>query len=111
MKRVRPGREIVLDDPLPADSRFALLGQLSPRIGARIVERAGVERVRRNRPVDVVMPESNVIPSLGAELLLCDFHGSAIKLAAIPGQDSFDFPMKQEDVVFSARIGLERRLL
>jgi len=38
MKLVRLGREIVLDDSLPAVSTFTFLDQLAPRIRAGVVE-------------------------------------------------------------------------
>ena len=57
----------------------------------------------------MVVPKRDVVPALGAELPLSDPHGTAIELAAIPRQDPFDLTVEQEDVVFRAAIGLERR--
>jgi len=74
MERVRLFGEIALDDPFSGDPRLALLCQLAPRIGARIVERPRVERVGSNRAVDVIVPERDIVPLVGGELFLGDFY-------------------------------------
>ena len=74
MKPVGLVGEIVLDDALAADSRFVLLCQLTPRVGAGVIERARVKRVLRDGSVDMVVPERDVIPLVCAQLLERDLH-------------------------------------
>ncbi len=61
-------------NPFPgrALAALSLLVQLAPRIRARVIDRAGVERVRRDLAIDVVVAEGNVVPPRRAQLLMRD---------------------------------------
>src|SRR5438105_1686689 len=109
MESVRSSGEIVLDDPLAADSRLALFSQLAPRIRARVVERARIKRILGHRPIDVIMTERDVVPLVRAQLFQRDLHRRSIQLAAVLREHALDFSVQQEDVVLHSRIGLEAR--
>src|SRR5689334_4393255 len=109
MKLVDAIGEIVLDDALPFQSVLTLFGELAPRIGARVVDRSGVERVFGDRTIDVIMPERDVIPAMRPQCLDRDFHRRSIQLAPVSRQHPFDLTMQEEDVVLRRRIRLEPR--
>ena len=68
MKAMHAGGEVVLDDSLPRHPGDALLVQLAPRVGARVVNGARVVRVRLYLPVDVIVAEGDVMPRRGSEV-------------------------------------------
>ena len=96
----------MLYDALAANPRFALLRQLTPRVGAGVIEGARVKRVLGDGSVDVVMAERHVIPCVRAELFERDLHRRAIELAPVVGQHAFDFAVEQQNIVPGGRIRL-----
>ena len=60
--------EIPLDEPLARNPGNPLLVQLTPRVRARVIERAGVVGVRLDLAIHVVVAKSDVVPSAGTEL-------------------------------------------
>src|SRR5687768_8719240 len=101
--------EILLDEALPAPyPARALLRQLAPWIGARVVEGARIERVRSDGAVHVVMAQRDVIPPLRPQIALGDFHWRAVEALAVARNHAFDLSVKQQHVVLRRRIRIEK---
>lgn len=69
--------EVVFDETLAPDLPFGLFVHLAPDIRSHVLERPGVERIAGDLTVDVVVPEADVIPFLGAEVLARDLATGA----------------------------------
>ena len=71
-KRVRAGREVVLDDPLARHARLPLLDAARPTCSRSCTRcEPAVERVRRELAVHVVVAERDVVPPRGAAARRC----------------------------------------
>src|SRR5688572_30552641 len=107
---VKASIEIALDESLapllPVFPR-ELLVHLTPDVGARVLERAAIPRVRRDLVIDVVMSQRDVIPLFDRQVLDAHFIRRAIGAEAL--DYAFDLIVDEQDVVFRRRITVENR--
>jgi hypothetical protein len=95
---VLPRAEIMLDDPLPRHAGHPLLDPLTPRVGARVVERAAVELVRREAAIHVIVAERDVVPRALRELRLRDLLRRRLAGRGVRTEHPLDLAVQQEDV-------------
>ncbi len=109
MKAMLARSEIVLDEPLARNVFRALVIHLAPHIGARVLDRARVERVRRDLVIDVIMTQRNIVPLLGAKLAEGKIGYRPLDERPEPVDDSLDLIVHEENVVPNRWIRLESR--
>src|SRR5665647_1288658 len=104
MKLVRSRGQIVLDESLSADSLtvdalLALVVNFAPDVGARVLDRARVVRVRRYLVIDVVVAQRDIIPAAGVELTNRQITVTELGQRPEAFHYSFDRVVNQENVV------------
>ena len=96
--------EIVLDEALALQTELRLLLELTPWVGARVLERSRVVGVVFDALVHVIVPECDVAPARGRERGARNLHRGAI---ATVRQHALDFAVHDEHVVSRRRIRRE----
>lgn len=102
-------REIALDDALPFEPGDALLVQLTPRVHARVVDRAAVVRVRRDFAIDVIVAQRDVVPPRRVQLGLWNLDRRAVGRRGTVGQRALNLAVQHEHVEPRGGIRGERR--
>ncbi len=106
-----PGVEIHQQPGLSRDALLRFLAQLTPRIGAHILQRPAVPGPRPELGADVVVPERHVAPLARPELVRTDDGAAVLHGRTVGRKDAVDLAMGHQYFIACAAVRPQHRPL